>query len=203
MDEYEMNRQANAPGESSWYAALTRSRHEKSAASMLISLGISHFLPLVTEVRRWSDRKQKVSVPLFPSYVFVKIGKSSDELLRILKVPGVVSFVGNSRGPVAIPEEEIQSIQTVLASGVGFSPYPFLAAGDRVRIVHGPLAGVEGNFVRTGPDSKLVISIEMIQRSVAISVDGCDLEPVYRRQPEYVYAEQDHCRAEEQGQLSL
>jgi transcription antitermination factor NusG len=132
----QMDQQIDAARDSLWYAAFTRSRHEKVAASMLSALGICHLLPLTTEVRRWSDRKQKVSVPLFPGYIFVKIVKSSDELLRILKVPGVISFVGSTGGPVVIPKEEIESIRTVLAQGIGLSPYPFLAVGDRVRIVH-------------------------------------------------------------------
>ncbi len=170
---------------------------------MLSSLGICHFLPLITEVRRWSDRKQKVSVPLFPGYVFVKIVRSSDELLRVLKVPGVISFVGNLCGPMVIPKEEIESIRTVQVHGIGLSPYPFLAAGDRVRIVHGSLAGVEGAYVRSGRDAKLVISIEMIQRSVAINADGCDVEPVHCGQPAYVHAAAAHSVAAEQGRLSL
>jgi len=103
-----------------------------------------------------------------------------------LKVPGVIAFVGNLSGPLAIPDAEIKSIQTVLSNGVGCFPHPFLAAGDRVRIKYGPLSGVEGRYVRSGPDSKLVISIEMLQRSVAINVDGCDIEPVYREQTSYL-----------------
>lgn len=198
-----MDQQMNEFREPSWYAAFTRSRHEKVAASMLGSLGICHFLPLITEVRRWSDRKQKVSVPLFSGYVFVKILKSSDELLRVLKVPGVIGFVGNLRGPVVIPKEEIEAIRTVLAHGIGVSPHPFLVTGDRVRIVHGSLAGVEGAYVRSGQDSKLVISIEMIQRSVAINVDGCDIERVHRRQPAHLHAAVALSVAAEQEQLSL
>ncbi len=169
---------------------------------MLSSLGICHFLPLITEMRRWSDQQQKLSMPLFPSYVFVKIVKSSDDLLRVLKFPGVISFVGNLRGPVVIPKEEIESIRTVLAHGIGLSPHPFLAAGDRVRIVDGTLAGVEGAYVRSGQDSKLVISIEMIQRSVAINVDGCDVEPVDREEPAYVHAAAALSVAAVQQQLS-
>jgi transcription antitermination factor NusG len=195
--------EANILIDTPWYAVFTRSRHEKVAASMLASLGICHLLPLVTEVRRWSDRKQKLSVPLFPGYIFVKVAKSPDTLLRVLKVPGVINFVGNHRGPMAIPEEEIESVRAVVAHGSGVAPYPYLAAGDRVRIVHGALAGVEGVFVRSGPDSKLVISIEMIQRSVAISVDGCDIEAVHREQPAYLLAERPLSEAPERTLASL
>ena len=173
-------------GESYWYAVLARSRQEKVAASMLNSLGIRHFLPLIPEVRRWSDRNQTVSLPLFPCYLFVNIARSCQTQLRILKVPGIINFVGGPQGPIAIPEEQIDSVRAVLSNGIECFPYPFLKAGDRVRIAQGPLAGIEGTFVRSGPDSKLVISIEMIQRSVAINVHGCDIEPVLPGIPPYV-----------------
>lgn len=164
--------------ESRWYAVSTRSRHEKTAASMLESLGIRHFLPLITEVRRWSDRKQAVVSPLFSCYLFVNISNSPESRLRVLKVPGIVSLVGNMNGPVPIPEREIESVRLVLSQGIEYFPYPYLQAGDRVRIVQGALAGVEGTFVRSGPNATLVISIEMIRQSVAIKIDGCDVEPV-------------------------
>lgn len=198
-----LDQQVNALKEPFWYAAFTRSRHEKVAASMLSSLGICHFLPLITEVRRWSDRRRKLSVPLFPGYVFVKLANSSNELLRVLKVPGVISFVGNTRGPMVIPEEEIEYIRTILANGLGLSPHPFLATGDRVRIIHGPLAGVEGVYVRSGPDSRFVITIEMIQRSVAIKVDSCDIETVRCRPSTYARSEELLTASADRTQMSL
>jgi transcription elongation factor/antiterminator RfaH len=164
--------------EVSWYAVLTRSRQEKIAASMLEYLEVANFLPLLRQERHWSDRKQMVSVPLFPGYLFVRIATTAEILLRVLKVPGVVDFVRSGTGPVAIADGEIADVRAVLSHGVGCSPYPFLKAGDRVRVVRGPLAGVEGTFIRSGSQSKLVISIEMIQRSVAASVAESDVEPV-------------------------
>ena len=145
---------------------------------MLAGLGIRYFHPLITEVHRWSDRKQKVTRPLFPGYLFVHITRSCETQLRVLKVPGIVNFVGSAHGPTAIPEEEIDSVRAVLSSGVGCVPHPFFQEGDRVRIVRGVLAGIEGTFLRSGTDSKLVISIEMIQRSMAIKIDGCDIEHI-------------------------
>jgi len=164
--------------ESRWYAVSTRSRHEKVAASMLESLGIQHYLPLTTEVRRWSDRKQVIASPLFSCYLFVHISNSAASRLSVLKVPGIVSLMGNMNGPVPIPEREIESVRAVLSQGIECFPYPYLKAGDRVRIVQGALAGIEGAFVRSGPNATLVISIEMIQQSVAIKIDGCDVVPV-------------------------
>ena len=166
--------------ETSWYAVLTRSRQEKMAASMLEYLEVATFLPLLRQERRWSDRKQMVSVPLFPSYLFVRIATTAEILLRVLKVPGVVDFVRSSTGPVAIADGEIADVRAVLSHGVGCSPYPFLRIGDRVRVVRGSLTGVEGTLIRSGAQSKLVISVEMIQRSVAVSVSESDVEPVYR-----------------------
>lgn len=167
--------------ESCWYAVSTRSRHEKAAAAMLKGFGIQHYLPLMKEVRRWSDRKHTVESPLFSGYLFVHISNSPESRLRVLKVPGIAGLVGNKNGPVPIPEREIENVRAVLSQGIEFFPYPYLTMGDRVRIVHGALAGVEGAFVRCGADAKLVISIEMIQRSVAITIDSCDVEAVCSR----------------------
>jgi transcription antitermination factor NusG len=161
-----------------WYAVLTRSRQEKIAASMLDYLAVANFLPLTTQERRWSDRKQMVSVPLFPGYLFVRIVRSNEALLRVLKIPGVVDFVRNRNGPIAIPEKEIDDVHAVLAHGRGCAPHPFLLAGDRIRVTRGALAGIEGTLIRNGSQSKVVISVEMIQRSVAVNVDLADVEPI-------------------------
>src|ERR1700722_18249176 len=104
--------------QASWYAVSTKSRQEKVIASMLDYLAVANFLPLITQERRWSDRKQMVSVPLFPGYLFVWIVRSSDVLLRVLKVPGIVDFVRDRNGPLAIPEKEIENVQTVLSHGI-------------------------------------------------------------------------------------
>jgi transcription termination/antitermination protein NusG len=177
--------------EASWYAVSTKSRQEKVVASMLEYLVVDNFLPLINQERRWSDRKQMVAMPLFQGYVFVRITTSGELQLRVLKVPGVVDFVRNRTGPLAIPERQIEDVRAVLSHGVGCSPYPFLKAGDRVRVVRGALAGLEGTLIRSGSQSKLVISIEMIQRSVAASVAESDVEPVssvLTRQPQSVPA---------------
>ena len=173
-------------GEALWYAVSTCSRQENVAASMLAGLGIRCFHPLITEVHCWSDRKKTVSRPLFPCYLFVHIARSCETQLRVLKVPGIVSFVGGAHGPTAIPEEEIDSVRAVLSSGIDCVPHPFFQVGDRVRIVRGVLAGIEGTFIRSGWDSKLVISIEMIQRSMAINIAGCDIEHITPGRPSYV-----------------
>ncbi len=161
-----------------WYAIRTRSRQEKVCANALQSLGIKVFLPTVTEIHRWSDRKKAVTVPLFASYLFVHTAVSRQAQLRILKVPGCVNFVGNHSGPLAIPEREIEDIRSLLANRVDCSPYPFLNVGERVRVFGGALDGVEGTLVGKGPDTKLVISIGIIQRSMSVSVYGLDVRRV-------------------------
>src|SRR3984957_16378736 len=172
----EMNADNN---QACWYAVTTKSRQEKVVTSMLDYLEVPNFLPLINEERRWSDRKQMVAMPLFQGYAFVRITTSGEFQLRVLKVPGVVDFVRSRSGPLPIPDREIEDVRAVLAHGVGCSPCPFLKAGDRVRVVRGALAGIEGTLIRSGSQSKLVISIEMIQRSIAASVAQSDVEPVY------------------------
>jgi transcription termination/antitermination protein NusG len=134
---------------------------------------------MISEVRQWSDRKQTLSLPLFGGYIFVRIDPLSSRKLAVLKTPGVVRFIGNTHGPVAIPGQQIEDIRTVLALGIHCEAHPFLKEGDRVRVVRGALVGVEGTLLRTNSESRLLVSIEMIQRSVAVNVSRQDVEPVY------------------------
>jgi transcription antitermination factor NusG len=170
-------------GESSWYAVSTQSRQEKVAASILENLAIENFLPLSMERRQWSDRKQMVNVPLFPGYLFVRVPMLREVQLRVLKVPGIVRFIGNQSGPQAIPDAEIEGVQTVLSQRIPCILCSIPTLGDRVRIFRGVLAGIEGTLVRSGSDSNLVISVETIQQSIAIHVDAYDVEPVFSPSP--------------------
>lgn len=164
--------------DSRWYAVWTRSRQEKAAAGALAQVGIHYYLPLRPELRQWSDRKQLVEVPLFSGYLFVYVNPLKEARLKVLKVPGVVAFVGNQTGPLPIPNKEIEDIQTVLASGANCSVQPSLKEGDRVRVVRGALAGVEGMLVRANSESRLLISIDMIRQSLAVSISSADVERV-------------------------
>jgi transcription antitermination factor NusG len=161
-----------------WYAITTRSRQEKVAANVLEGLGVRAFLPLVEEVHKWSDRKKTVSVPLFASYLFVQIPPSREAQVQVLRAPCVVSFVGNHCGPLAIPEKEIDDVRSVVLKGVDYSLYPYLKTGDQVRIVGGALDGIEGTLISQGADTKLVISIQLLQRSLAVSVYGYEVKPI-------------------------
>jgi transcription antitermination factor NusG len=161
-------------------------------ASALTNVGVTNFLPLVTEIHRWSDRRKSVDVPLFPGYVFVQIPNSADAQLRVLKTSGVVQFVGNRQGAVPIQDKEIDDVRAVLEQKISCSPYPFLQLGQRVRIRGGALDGIEGVLIKRKSASKLVISIELIQRSLAVSVYNFDVEPVGG----YIGSMHSDCRAE-------
>jgi len=161
-----------------WYAVSTRSRQEKVVAQFLESTGVSVFLPLITEMRRWSDRNKPVAVPLFSGYVFVQIPASNESRVQVLKTPGVVQFVGVRGIPLPVAEKEIRDVKAVLSSSISCMPYPFIKVGQRVRIVGGSLDQIEGTLVGRGPGSKLVISVEIIQRSLAISLSDFEIEPI-------------------------
>jgi transcription antitermination factor NusG len=176
----------NFTGECRWFAVWTKSRQEKVAAAMINSLGVANYLPLKTESRQWSDRRQTVTVPLFSGYLFVRMNPLSPNKIRILSVPGVAGFVGNSRGPLPIPDHQIKAVRTVVSQGIDCTVHPLTAEapfekGDLVRVVRGALAGVEGRLVRVNSSSRLVISIEMIHRSLALSISRGDVELVRSR----------------------
>lgn len=159
-----------------WYALATLSRHERVVASELENRGIDAFLPTVTEIHRWSDRRKKVEVPLFPGYVFVQAAMTSVVRRAAICARGVLGFVTMNGEPLSIPEEEIIGIRQLLASEVPCAPYPFLKVGQRVRVRGGALDGIEGRLVRAENDHRLVVSIDAISRSVALHIDGYDLE---------------------------
>jgi transcription antitermination factor NusG len=162
--------------DSSWYAVRTRSRQEKVSAAMLSALGVYRFLPLKSEVRQWSDRKQSVETPLFSGYLFVRMNLLTERRVHVLQVPGVISFVGNHTGPLPIPDRQIEDIQTVLAARPRYSVQPLFKAGDPVRVVRGVLSGVEGKLVRTISECRLLISIDMIRQCLAVNVSPDDVE---------------------------
>lgn len=167
--------------DSQWFAVTTRSRQERVAATVLDALGVQYFLPMTPELRQWSDRRQTTMVPLFSGYLFVHINLSRDSSLQVLKAPGVVSFVRSQTGPLPIPDGQIEDIRVVLAAGARVLRQPRLELGDRVRVVHGPLEGVEGTLVRANSESRLLISIDMICQSIAVSVSPDDVELVHSR----------------------
>lgn len=182
---HEQNRPAAMPvfpniagGDHRWYAIHTRARHEKQIELRLGQAGVENFLPLISEVHRWSDRRKEISLPLFPCYLFVHIAPDPAVRLGVLKIPGVLNFVGKSSGEIpVIPDEEIEQVRMVLQQQARFSPCPFLKEGQRVRIRGGVLEGLEGILSAQKGASALVISVELIQRSISVAIEGYDVEP--------------------------
>lgn len=161
-----------------WYALHTRSRHEKMVAHRLQECGLETYLPTVKEVHRWSDRKKKVEVPLFSCYVFLRCNLSPENRNHVYRIESVLGFVGGSGAGMSIPDEQIESIRKLLAQSVPWRSHPFLKVGQRVRVRGGALDGVEGIFRSENGDHSLVISVEAIQRSMAVRIDGYDVVPV-------------------------
>ena len=159
-----------------WYALHTRARHEKVVEQRLQERGVTTFLPMVTEVHRWSDRKKKVELPLFSCYLFARLAPTKVDRLRVLRVDGIFNFVGAKGEGMPIPDSQIDAVRALIAGELPWSSHPFLKIGQRVRIRSGALDGVEGILVKRNGDSTLVISVDAIQRSLAVRVEGYDVE---------------------------
>lgn len=159
-----------------WYAAYTRSHHEKTTAEHLTLRSIEHFVPTYESVRFWKDRKKRLELPIFPGYVFVRT--PLDDKRNVLVVPGVVRLVGFDNHPLAVPDVEIETLRSVVKHKMKIEPHPFLAVGRRVRILRGALEGMQGILVRRKGRLRLLLSIELIRRTAMIEVDAQDVEPI-------------------------
>jgi transcription termination/antitermination protein NusG len=157
-----------------WYAITTRSRHEKSVRDLLRRKQIEAFLPLYETIRTWKNGDHRVHLPLFPGYAFVHMALR--DRLQVLKVPGVVRLVGFNGNPVPLGDEEVESLRQALVAGVKAAPHPYLTVGRRVRIIAGALRGREGILLRKKGDVRVVLSVDLIQRSVLVNIDANWLE---------------------------
>lgn len=162
----------------SWFAVHTRARHERAVAHRLAERGVETFLPTVMEVHRWNDRKKILELPLFTCYLFVKLMPRNEERQRVLRTESVLGLVGSMGSGTPIPEEQIEAIRILVGGRVPCSHYPFLKAGQRVRIRGGALEGLEGIFLSRQGERRLIISVDAMQRSLAIQVEGYEVEPV-------------------------
>jgi transcription antitermination factor NusG len=162
------------PKEGKWFVLYTCPRHEKRVADQMERRSFSCFLPLYRSVRRWKDRRKELDLALFPGYVFVRM--ELEKRLQVLQLPGVVRFISFNGQPVALPTEEIEALQRRLSGNVKVEPHPYLRAGRRVRVRSGTLQGLEGIVVRRKDRCRVIFSIDLIQRSVAVEVDEADLE---------------------------
>jgi len=159
-----------------WYVVRTCPRHEKRVAEELKARRIEAFLPLYDTVRSWKNGcKVTVRLPLFPGYVFVRI--DPHDRFAVLSLPGMLSFVGSASGPWPLPDQEMAALQETLQSRK-FEPHPYLAVGRKVRVKSGPLCDFTGFLVRHAGELRVVISVELIQRAVAVEVEADDLEAI-------------------------
>jgi transcription antitermination factor NusG len=160
-----------------WYALQVQSRLAAIASATLRGKGYEEFLPLYKERRRWSDRVKQLDMPLFPGYLFCRFDPR-DRLVPILTTPGVIGIVGAGKTPIPIPDDEIEAVRKILRSGLAAQPWPFLDLGSRVYIQHGPLTGLEGIVTNIDKIYRLVVSVNLLQRSVAVEIDRDWARPV-------------------------
>lgn len=153
-----------------WFALQVRTRHELGVANFLRSRGYDPFVPLYQCRKFWSDRIKVVDAPLFPGYLFCRLDVHNR--LPVLTTPGVIQIVGQRRLPVPVNEAEINAVQTMVTSGLPNQPWPFLQLGDRVQIDGGPLRGLEGILIEVRGGHRLILSVTLVQRSVAVEIDS-------------------------------
>lgn len=163
---------------SNWYAVYVRSRHESKVCALLQSKGIEVFLPLIEKLRQWKDRKKRVAFPLFHGYLFVKLIPDHAQFINVLKVKGVVKILGDSSGYTPVPEEQIAAIYKMVHSQLAIDEHPYLKEGQKVKIIDGPLAGVQGILVSKNKEHHVVVSIDILQKGVSVKVDIHAVEPV-------------------------
>jgi transcription antitermination factor NusG len=170
-----------------WFALQVRARYEKTVAAFLDGKGYEWFLPTYLSRRRWSDRIKESDQPLFPGYLFCRFDPY--DRLPILKTPGMIAIVGTAKIPTPVDPEEIAAVRTLVSSELRRQPWPYLQAGQRVRIEHGALTGLEGIFLHEKGADRLVLSVTLLQRSIAAEIDRSWVVPLHSpavRRPERV-----------------
>jgi transcription antitermination factor NusG len=170
MKETQINDRLN------WYALQIRSRWETTAAGLLRGKGLETLLPTYTTRRKWSDRSKVVESPLFPGYVFCRFDVHNR--LPVLVTPGVISVVGIGKTPIAVEDSEILSLQTAIGSGIQMEPWPYIEIGERVRIKDDVLDGMEGILTGFKGSHRVVISVTLLRRSVALEIDRGRITPL-------------------------
>ncbi len=164
-----------------WFALQVRSRYEQTVSCLLRAKGFQPMLPLYRSRRRWSDRFKEIQTPLFPGYLFCQFDPHNR--LPILSTPGVIQMVGFGKQPVSIDPAEIVAIQALSRCELGRQPWPFLEVGQRVQIMAGPLCGLEGILVDFKGVRRVVLSVSLLRRSVAVELDTVDVNPAEKSKP--------------------
>jgi len=176
-----------------WFAIMVRTGREKTSTLLLENAGYECFLPVSKFTRRWSDRMKEIEVPLFPGYLFCRMDPYNR--LPVLMTPGVIQIVGAGKTLIPVEEEEIAAIQRVVKNGISTMPWPYLQVGHVARIEQGPLRGMTGIIVRIKSGMKLVLSVSLLQRSVAVEVDRSWLGGVHPTRPAAIEARLDRSTA--------
>ena len=158
-----------------WYAVWTRSRAEKAVHEQLERKGFEVFLPTVPRWSRWKDRRKRIDWPLFPGYCFARFDAADS--LRILTCTGVATIVSFDGKPAPVPDAEVEAVRLLVTSDLQYDPCPLIREGSRVEVVHGPLKGVTGLLVKKDKHARLILSVELIGRAVATTVDAADVRP--------------------------
>jgi transcription antitermination factor NusG len=177
-DELLLTRQEIMLDQLSWFAVHTRPRYEKKITMELQEKQIQAFLPLHSAIHQWNDRRQVVDMPLFSGYVFVRINSLLVSRIAVLRTQGVLNFVGVRGMGTPIPDSEIEAVQAVLGQKIPFEPYTYLRVGQRVRICGGCLDGVTGILAGVNGKQSVVVSVNLIQRSIAMRIEGYKVEAV-------------------------
>ena len=159
-----------------WCAIHTRPRHERVVMQRLEDAGFATFLPLYSQVRTWSDRQKRIDFPLFPGYVFARTVWSTRARVRVFQTNGVIGFVGPRKEATPIPVQQIDAVRLMMQARAEYQPHPYLNVGQRVRIRSGSLQGLEGILVCVSTHQQLVVSVDLIHRSVAIRLEGYEVE---------------------------
>ena len=171
-----MSSSSNSPNGLPWFAIQTRPRWEKLVHDALLGKGYESFLPVYKSRRRWSDRIKELELPLFSGYLFCRL--AIEERMPVLTTLGVPQFVCIGRTPASVPDSQIDAVRAIAASGLASQPWPFLRVGNRVRLRGGSLDGVEGILLAARKRHRLIVSVELLQRSVAVEVDQAWVEAI-------------------------
>jgi transcription antitermination factor NusG len=159
-----------------WYAVYTVVRHEKAVNAALTEKDIETFLPLREVLSRWKDRKKRIQIPLFPGYLFVNIRLK--EMWDVLNRRSVVRILGVKGVPIPVPADQISAIRSLLESNLRYDPYPYFSEGREVIVINGPLQGIRGKILEVRGNYRLILSVDLIQRSVSVEIDIKDVELV-------------------------
>jgi transcription antitermination factor NusG len=159
-----------------WYALRVKPRFERAVFQNLAAKGFRSFLPLYKERRRWSDRVKLVELPLFPGYVFCSL--DIHRRLPVLQTPGVLHFVSFDGEPAPVEQREIEALQTAVSSGAPLSPWPYLREGQQVIVARGPMRGLTGILLKVRDEFRLIISVTLLMRSVAVEIDREAVRPL-------------------------